>query len=109
MTDRHDGLTQGLETGIAAEDARGTACRGWTRAVPAQADLGKPSWRTTSMTNEHVKGVLNTTRGKVEEGLGKVTRNKGQQVRGNARQAQGHAQQVLGDVEDALRTPKKNP
>jgi uncharacterized protein YjbJ (UPF0337 family) len=61
------------------------------------------------MTDQHVKGILSTTRGKVEEGLGKLSGNKLEQVRGKARQVQGHAQKGLGDVQDAARQTKTRP
>jgi len=61
------------------------------------------------MSDEHVKGTLSKTQGKVEEGLGKVTGNKQEQVRGKGRQVQGSAQKGLGDVQGAIRKPKNKP
>ena len=61
------------------------------------------------MTDEHVQGTLNKTRGKIEEGLGKLTGNKQEQVRGKVRQVQGEAQMGLGVVQDAFRNRKNRP
>jgi uncharacterized protein YjbJ (UPF0337 family) len=67
-------------------------------------DVSKP-WRSTAMTDEHVKGTLNKARGNVEERLGKVTGNRPSQVRGKARQIQGSAQEGLGDIQNVVRKP----
>lgn len=61
------------------------------------------------MTDQHVKGIVNTTRGKVEEELGKLSGDKLETTLGEARQAQGHAQKGLGDVQDLARRPKNKP
>ncbi len=58
------------------------------------------------MTDEHTKGAISTTEGKVEEGLGKLTGDKEQQAHGKAKQVQGAAQKGLGDVQDAVRGSK---
>jgi len=56
------------------------------------------------MTDQHTKGAISKTQGKVEEGLGKLTGDKRRQVQGVARQVQGDAQGFLGDVQDAVST-----
>ena len=58
------------------------------------------------MPDEHTKGAISTTTGKVEEGLGKLTGNREQELHGKVKQVQGAGQEGLGDIQDAVRGPK---
>lgn len=55
------------------------------------------------MTDQHVKGTINKTVGKVEEAAGKVSGDRKLESRGKVKQVQGVAQEGLGDVQDAIR------
>ncbi len=55
------------------------------------------------MTDQHVKGAISKTVGKIEEIAGKGTGDTELEVRGKVRQVRGVAQEGLGDVQDAVR------
>ena len=54
------------------------------------------------MTDQHVKGAVNTVKGTVNEGVGKLTGDKKLETKGKVQKVQGTAQDGLGDVQDAL-------
>jgi uncharacterized protein YjbJ (UPF0337 family) len=55
------------------------------------------------MTDQHAKGAVNKSIGRVEEELGKLTGDKKQQARGKSRQVQGIAQEGLADIKETIR------
>ena len=57
---------------------------------------------TVCMTDQHVKGAVNTVKGTVKEVAGKVTGDKKLETKGKVQKVQGKAQGVLGDVQDAV-------
>lgn len=55
------------------------------------------------MTDQHVKGAINSTEGQIKEGVGKLTGDKELEAKGDAQQLQGKGQEGLGDAQDAVR------
>jgi uncharacterized protein YjbJ (UPF0337 family) len=54
------------------------------------------------MTDQHVKGAVNTVKGTVNEVVGKATGDKKREVKGTVRKVQGKAQDRQRDVQDAI-------
>lgn len=67
-------------------------------------DAGEAA-RSTDMTDQHTKGSVNKTQGKLVEGFGKLTGDRRMQAKGKAKQVQGEAQLGLGKIQDAIRRP----
>ena len=62
------------------------------------------------MTDQHVKGAVNTVKGTVNEGVGKLTGDKKQETKGTVQKVEGKVQDKLGDVQDAVpRTSTPDP
>ena len=55
------------------------------------------------MTDQHVKGAVNTVKGTANEGVGKLTGHTKLEAKGKVQKVQGKVQDGLGDVHDAVR------
>ena len=55
------------------------------------------------MTDQHVKGAVNTVKGTDNEGVGKLTGDQSQEAKGKVQKVEGKVQDKLGDVQDAVR------
>lgn len=55
------------------------------------------------MTDQHVKGAINSAKGTVKEGAGKLIGDRKLETKGKIQKVQGKAEDRLGDVQDAVR------
>ncbi len=55
------------------------------------------------MNNEHIKGAVNTTKGKVKEEVGHFSGNDSLAGEGIIDQVKGKIQEGLGDLKDSLK------
>jgi uncharacterized protein YjbJ (UPF0337 family) len=55
------------------------------------------------MDKEHVKGVVEKTKGAIKDQAGKLTGDKKMQAEGKMDKAKGTAHKIAGDVKDAAR------
>ena len=55
------------------------------------------------MTDQHVKGAVNTVKGTVNEGVGGLTGDTKLEAKGKVQKVQGKVQDGLDDVQDAVR------
>ena len=58
------------------------------------------------MTDQHVKGAVNTVKGTVNEGVGGLTGDTRLEAKGKVQKVQGKVQDKLGDVQAAVRKDK---
>ena len=61
------------------------------------------------MSDQHVKGTVNTVKGTVNEGVGGLTGDKKLETKGKVQKVEGTVQEGLGDVEDAVRKAAGHP
>ena len=55
------------------------------------------------MNNQHVKGSVHKTKGKIKEEVGHMSGNSGTAIRGVAEQIKGKIENGLGDMKDAIK------
>jgi uncharacterized protein YjbJ (UPF0337 family) len=60
------------------------------------------------MNKNQAKGVAKSTAGKVQKTGGKLVGSRKHQVKGTIKEAEGKAQKGIGDLQETIRSERKN-